>query len=145
MAPRPKKTDGDSQQTNDGAATAVLDPPDTTSDDLGVTDDFGPPELARTPEGYVQIAGQNVEYWFDETTTTVMGATVHMWRNDPDGETGVSWGAQIRRNLDGNFIMTYPNPGGGADYEVRGRHQLMPLIDQAVKIGTQMVLADHIP
>lgn len=116
-----------------GGGAAVMDPPDDVAS-------------LRSADGLKQAAASNVEYWTDDTGK-LMGADVSCWKID--GTIVSQWQARIRWKPDlesggtgGRFMMTYPNPGGGADYVVEGRQQLQPLVDQAVSIGSKAVFGD---
>ena len=94
------------------------------------------------------MAGSAVEYLSDADGPP-RGADVSCWQESPGGRIGASWKAVIRWKPDfesggtgGQFEMTYPNPGGGANYVVVGRQQLGPMVDQALRLGSQAVFGD---
>ena len=103
------------------------------------------PEVTRSHDGLIQMAGQTIEYWFDQSGVA-KGADVAFWMNKGGG--GPAWSAAIRWKPDtlsggtgGQFEMTYPNPSGG-EYRITGRQQLQPLVDQAVRLGSDAVFGD---
>jgi hypothetical protein len=110
------------KKPDSGGAAAVMERPNMTQ---------------ATDDGLTSIGKLTVDYLGDAKGIP-KGANVNLAL-----ETGPTWQATIRWKDDlaaghgGHYRMTYPNPGGGDDYEVDGRQQLQPLVDQAMRIGTE--------
>lgn len=99
------------------------------------------PKMALSPDGPLRMAGSNVSYWSDAGGKPI-GADISVWmQGKPDRSDRHRWSAAIRWTQDdtiGHYVMTYPNPSGG-EYEIHGRDQLQPLVDQALSIGREAV------